>query len=286
MSEVSSRPRVRSVVCRSLDIHANGSVVVGAVVSEALRGLASEAFATQPSIECPRVDRLIASPEAALQLAEMRVDAAARVVPGADRLVAEKAAALLAVSQTPLVVRPAAVTSQVARLMEAPTVEAVRQAERDLLRTAKAEHSQVVSKALAVSCHQASIEAGFANVETRVGTRGDIRVIATDASGRALVSEIHRGDDTHAPSIETEVVGFTDGRCHATLDRFDASMETQGVRTEGSPERKWTGGVCELSMAREFIRQKVGPTVRRPESSGTTRTRPVRRAGAVKQGGR
>ena len=82
------------------------------------------------------------------------------------------------------------------------------------------------------------------------------------------------------------MVGFTDGRCHATLNRFDAAMEAQGVRTEGLPDRKWTGGVCELSMARDFIRRKVEPAVRRPESSGTTRTRPMRRRDAVKQGGR
>ena len=286
MSEVSSRPRVRSVVSRAVDAQILGSVPVGKVVETALRGLACEAFAAQPAIECPRIERLIASPEAALQLAEMRVDAAARVQPSADRVVTEKAAALLSISQAPLAVRPAAVAFHVERLMEARTIEAVHQAESDLVRAAKSEHSHVVSEALALSCRQASIDAGFVNVETTLGPGGDVRIVAADASGRALVSEIHRGDDTHAPSVETEVVGFTDGRCHATLDRFDASMEAQGVRTEGAPERKWTGGVCELGMARDFIRQKVAPSVPRPESSGTTRTRPVPRVGTVNQGGR
>jgi hypothetical protein len=286
MSEVSSRPRVRSVICRSVDVHTIGSVVVGTVVSEALSGLASEAFTTQPSIECSRIDRLIASPEATLRLAEGRIEAASRVAPGTDRLVAEKAAALLAISQAPLVVRPAAVMSHVDRLMEASTIETVREAERDLVHAIKSENAYVLGEALAASCRQASIDTGFVNVETTVGAVGDIRVVATDASGRALVSEIHRGDDTHAPSVETEVVGFTDGRCHASLDRFDASMEAQGVRTEGSPERKWTGGVCELSMARDFIRQKVAPAVRRPETPRSRRSRLAPRVATVKQGGR
>ncbi len=284
MSEVSSRPRVRSVASRAVDTQVLGAVAVSTVVSTALRGLAGEAFVTHPAVDCLRIERLIASPEAAIQLAEMRVDATARVVPGAGRLVAEKAAALLALSQAPLVVRPGAVASQVERLMKASTAEAVRQAEGDLLRTVKSEHSHAVSEALAVSCRQASIAAGFVDVETTVGAWGALRVIATDAAGRALVTEIHRGDDTNAPSVETEVVGSTDGRCHGILDSFDAAMEAQGVRIDGTPKRKWTGGVCELSMARDFIRQRVEPAVRRPESSGTTRTRPERRAGTVKQG--
>lgn len=284
MSEVSSRPRVRSITSRAVDVHTIGSVAVGRVVTEALRGL-GEAFTTQPSLECSRIDRLVASPEAAARLVELRVETATRIAPGADRVLAEKAAALLAISQAPLAVRPAAVASQIGLLMSASTVQAVRQAEHDLVQTIKSEHSQVVSEALAVSCRQASIDAGFVEVETTVGASGDIRIVATDASGRALVSEIHEGDDTHAPSIETEVVGFTDGRCHAILDRFDAGMEAQGVRIDGSPERKWTGGICELTMARDFIRRKVEPSVRERESSHTMRTRPVRRMGTVKQGG-
>jgi len=255
-------------------------------VSEALSGLASEAFTTQPSIECPRIDRLIASPEATLRLAEGRIEAVTRVAPGTDRLVAEKAAALLAISQAPLVVRPAAVMSHVDRLMGSSTIETVREAERDLVHAINAENAHALGEALAATCRQASIDTGFVNVETTVGAAGEIRVVATDASGRALVSEIHRGDDTHGPSVETEVVGFTDGRCHASLDRFDASMEAQGVRTEGPPERKWTGGVCELSMARDFIRQKVTPAASLPESRRASRTRTVRRMGTVKQGGR
>lgn len=286
MSEISSRPRVRSIASRAVDAQVLGSVAVGTLVATALRGLAREALATQPSIECPRIERLIASPEAAARLADMRVDAATRVAPGAGRILTEKTAAFLAISQAPLVVRPAGVTAYIERLVEASTIEAVQQAEFDLVHAVKSEHSHVVSEALATSCRQASIAAGFVDVETTVGARGDRRVVATDASGRALITEIHRGDDTHAPSVETEVVGFTDGRCHAILDRFDAAMEAQGVCMEGSPERKWTGGVCELSMARDFIRQKVAPAVRRPESSRIAHTRPVRRLGTVKQGGR
>lgn len=286
MSEVSSRPRVRSVASRAVDTQVLSAVAVGTVVSPALLGLARQAFATQPAVQHPRVERLVASPEAALQLAEMRVAAAARVVSGVDRVVAAKAAALLAVSEAPLVVRPAAVISQIERLMEAATFEAVQQAEQDLLRAVKAEHSQVVSAALAESCRHASAEAGFAAAETTIGARGVIRVVATDASGRALVSEIQHGDDTHAPRIETEVVGVTDGRCHATLDRFDAAMEAQGVRIDGSPARQWTGGVCELSVARDFIRQKVQPAVRLADASRIAQTRPMRRRDTVKQGGR
>lgn len=286
MSEISSRPRVRSVASRAVVAHLRGCVAVGAVVAPALRELARKALAIQPSIECPRLDRIIGSPEAAICLTQMRVDATAHIAPGADRVVAEKTAALLAVFQAPLAVRPAAITAQVERLVEASTSEAVQQAELDLVHAVKLENSHVMSEALVAASRQASVDAGFVNVEMTVGARGVRRVVATDASGRALVTEIHRGDDTRAPSVETEVVGFTDGRCHAILDRYDAAMDAQGVTTEASAERRWTGGVCELKMARDFIREKVAPAVRRSESRRIAPTRRAQRLRTVKQGGR
>jgi hypothetical protein len=56
--------------------------------------------------------------------------------------------------------------------------------------------------------------------------------------------------------MATEVVGISDGSCHAILDGFDRALEAQGVRA-GPPRRKYTGGVCQLAAAQEFVRRKV-----------------------------
>jgi hypothetical protein len=282
MSEVSSRPRVRSVASRAVDADTLGAVAIGTLVATALRQLVGEVLASPPSVE--RVDRLVAGPEAAARLTELRCEATTRIAPGASLASAEKAAALLAISQAPLVVRPASVAAHLERLVQASTAKAVQQAEAALVRTIKSENSQAVGGALAAACREASIDAGFVHVETTTGVRGELRIVATDPVGRALVTEIQPGDDRRAPSIETEVVGVTDGHCHSLLDRFDAAMEAEGVRTDGPPERKWTGGVSEMSLARDFIRQKVAPSSRRSEVARTASKHPLRRRTVAQQG--
>jgi hypothetical protein len=249
-------------------------------VATALRTLAREVFAEQPAVEPVRVDRLTAGPEVAVLLSKLRDQARRQPLrASADRVTTAKAIALQAISQAPLVVNPTAVAQLVERVLAAPSVEAVRQAESALVSAAKVDHARILGEALVVACRQASIEAGFRTVETTSGLGGVLRVVATDEAGRALVSEIHRGDDTRPPSVETEVVGVTDRRCQAILDRFDAALDGQGVQTDGGPDRKWTGGVCELSLAREFVRQRIAPVLNRRPSSRTAPKRLARRQG-------
>ena len=82
-----------------------------------------------------------------------------------------------------------------------------------------------------------------------------MRVIATDPAGRTLVTEIVNSRDGE-PGLETEVVGVTDGSCNPILDAFDKALEAEGVHS-APPTRKFTGGVCELAAAREFVRKKI-----------------------------
>ena len=110
-----------------------------------------------------------------------------------------------------------------------------------------------------------------------MGVGGMRRVVATDQTGRALVTEIHPGDETRTPSVETELVGVTDGSCQDVLDLFDRALEEEGVVADASPKRKWTGGVCELSLAREFVRQQIVPASRSATGGAAVRRRPQRR---------
>lgn len=285
MSAVTSRPRVRSVECSGSVIQSTGAVTAESVVASALQDLGRSLSLSAPTVVSAGLGRLVAGPETAARLVELRDEASARVAASANPVAAEKAAALLAISQAPMAVRLGAVAAHLQRLTEARSVGAVRKAERALIQAITIENAVVMNDVLVATCREASIAAGFTRVETMVGALGQQRIVATDETGRALVTEIRSGSDTHSPSIETEVVGYTDGRCQPILDRFDASMKAQGVHSDEPPERRFTGGVCELAYAREFIRKKVAPAARQSGSSTPVRNQRRRQAAVLRQRG-
>jgi hypothetical protein len=121
-----------------------------------------------------------------------------------------------------------------------------------------------------LACQQAAVRVGFDRLETLAGLRGELRLIASDPAGRTLVTEIRTGGNGDV-GLETEVVGVSDGSCHEILDAFDRSLEAEGIRSAPS-QRKFTGGVCELAAAREFVRRKVKrPTTQAPPAVKTGR---------------
>jgi hypothetical protein len=77
------------------------------------------------------------------------------------------------------------------------------------------------------------------------------------------VTEIGTAIDRET-TIATEVIGMSDPSCGQILDEFNQALAEAGVRSS-PPERKSTGGVCELEAAKEFIR-------RQPVKSKTTPT--------------
>lgn len=281
MSAVSSRPRVRSVTSTATQAAALGAVTVGALAVAAIRALAREALPSLPPVVEPAVpvDRIVAGPEVAARLARLRVKASQQVATqGGDAVAIAKARTLLALAQAPIFVRPSVVESHIECLLAARDVRTAHHAEAALLRVVQTDHSRVLGDALTAACREASIRAGFPTVQMSVGTGGMLRVVATDQTGRALVTEIDPGNETRTPIIETEVVGVTDGSCHDALNRFDRALEERGVVADGSAERKWTGGVCELSLAREFVRQQIRPASGSATEGSAARRRPQRRA--------
>jgi len=258
-------------------------VALGTVVAAVARALTQERLAgVSPMARVPvAVDRIAAGPEVAAQVARLQAQAWGAGGHGVEDPVARaKARALAVLAQVPLVVRPAAVEVEVAALVAARDVPAVRRAEEAVLRVAQTAHLRVLGEVLAIACGEASIEAGYPTVQIEEIARdaGPLcRVVATDAAGRALVTEIDPGDARRPARIETEVVGVTDGRCLEVLDRFDRALEARGVEGDEAPERRWTGGVGALSLARAFVRRPVGAVVAEPRATAPSRTRRARR---------
>ena len=140
-------------------------------------------------------------------------------------------------------------------LQQASTPEAARQAKEEVMATLETEHHRLFTDRLVGACTRASKKAGFPNVETETRPGGVVRVVATNEAGHALVSEVDASPDEE-PSLATEVVGVTDGSCTEMLDAFDEALEEEGVRAE-TPRRTFTGGVCQLAAAKEFVQRKL-----------------------------
>jgi ribosomal protein S28E/S33 len=141
------------------------------------------------------------------------------------------------------------------QLVIASSAQQVQLVQQQLLQALEAGNQQVLVQSLVHVVNQASVKAGFAQVKVDI-FKGNHRVIATNFIGQALITEI---DATDQVNITTEVIGVTDGSCSGILDRFEQALLEEGVVRDGSPERKFTGGVVDLDAAKDFIRSHVKP---------------------------
>jgi hypothetical protein len=168
-----------------------------------------------------------------------------------------RTAVLASIANTPFYVTDTATLQRQSQQVQAAVTKADLQlTEQRLLETLATGHRQVFADTLAIACQRAAVRIGFPQVEV-VRLPKEIRVIAADTHGRCLVSEIHAGGQSD-PAIATEVVGVLDGSCQKLLDDFDRSLEEEGVQA-APPNRKFTGGVCELATAREIARDRWKP---------------------------
>jgi hypothetical protein len=183
---------------------------------------------------------------------------------------AAKASALSALAAAPYYVRLEAARAGVADLVRATTLEQVRAAEHALLTTVAAAHQPIVVEGLTLACRNAAQAVGLTTIDVAQMGGGLVRMTATDAAGSGVVSEIEAQPNGNI-TLATEVVDG-DGRCHALLDAFELALERQGVRSD-SPDRRSTGGVCQLAAAKAFVRRRLQPeVVTGLNTGGTDRT--------------
>lgn len=269
MSARTSRPQVQSIsgTSASSALAVGGVLLAATVIGSLFRSLGSSGQAARSAT--PKVRNSIDTLQPVASLRDERKlrqqQAAAKLA--ADKLPPLQAArlsALESLAATPYLVQDSAALRQaVAAMGNAPSLAELRRAEQSLMTTIEAGHHQLFVQALTLACTEASMKVGFNSVQTMPGlTENTMRIIATDMTGRALVTEIHT-DPQQEPGIETEVVGVTDGSCNQILDAFDRALEEAGVRA-APPKRKYTGGVCELAAARDYVLRKV----KRPAKPG------------------
>ncbi len=270
MSTISRRPHVKSITSTLLVTTALRCVeAVTTLVDDAVRALdaanGKEMAQARRSTSQPSASTILPASVIVAQLPAIRHEIAQQLSNHQRTpLQLAKLEGLLTLQSAPFVCDPALLQAPIQAVASATTETAVLEATHRLLTTAATAHCQVMADALVLACRHASIDAGFPSVETSLSVDGRIRVIASDDAGRALVTEIHNPPN-HQLSLETEVVGVTDGSCVAILDKFDRALMDQGVSSTAS-ERKWTGGVCELGAAKDLL-QKVQASAKRKKDA-------------------
>ncbi|MBD2179279.1 hypothetical protein H6F42_20355 [Pseudanabaena sp. FACHB-1998] len=147
------------------------------------------------------------------------------------------------------------VMQNVQQIITASTVQQVNSLRQQCTQVLEANNKQVLVQSLTIACQNASLKTGFSQITTQ-NRQGKIRVIAKNYTGQALVSEI---DVANQVQISTETVGITDGSCNAIIAQFEKALEEEGVIRQGTPDRKFTGGICKLSASQEFARNGVAP---------------------------
>lgn len=259
MSIVSRRPRVKAISSAVLEASATSCVeafesMVSNLIQTLDTGSRAAWAASNQRLPTRRIPVLLSLPTIRAQMP--RVDEGVRREVASHGLTDVESArlrALMTLQTAPYTCEADLLRIPMQTLAEARTEAEVNTASKHLREVAENGHRELMTRALVKACENASIQAGFSSVDTMRGMNGVMRVVASDDSGRGLVTEI-RMDPQYEPLLETEVVGVTDGSCARVMDQFDQALQEQGVRT-ATPARKPTGGVCELTAARELLRK-------------------------------
>jgi len=264
MSECLVTPTVVGVSALPVGLLVGGAVLTTLLVRKwlgSMEALSRSAFEElQRAVPALSAQTLLApsrveqQARAQLKLLEARLDSLQLPPAAAVRL-----SGLLRLASSPYVVqKPALVEQRLSALLGAVTVEEAVAARRALLQTVRAEHRQAFIGAVAQACSNAARQIGFERVEVSPGRRGELRIIAANNLGQALVTEIHPNNN-HDPWLAAEVVGVRDGSCGQIMDAFEKALASQGVRY-APPRRKPTSGVCQLEAAREFLARGERPS--------------------------
>lgn len=281
MSAVTSRPRVTSV-----SLSASQPSVSGAqVIADLCKGLSAagraaydnlnKAFAALDAMETPSL-------VAVRQLQQAQATSLKQMFQQQSLPVTERLKVETLVQAGALRVAPGASFNQPLRaLQQATTLEAAQQAQQQLLGVLEAGHHHLFTQQLVQACSNAALKVGFPTIETTYLSGGRVRVVSENEAGQALVTEIQAKPDRE-PSLATEVVGLHDGSCQPVLDAYDAALEAEGIRA-GAPHRTFTGGVCELTATRDFVRRKVRPSASQKGASTKQKSKRRRRHNVVTQ---
>lgn len=259
MSEVRSRPRISRVSLKLAEASISSACLLGKLLNTT--GSLTQVKATDMAIPVFSEirNRLSSRMETSLQSLLVDDSLETRQVFKASMLDSLKAAPYMICDK-------AEIRRAIEKLNGAHDLASTHSASKHLLATIETQHLRVVRESLATACSRASAQIGFLDVETSVGPTGILRVVASQPSGHALVSEITLADDGE-PIVEMEVVGSRGKACGEILDRYDKALESEGVSLLTPPRRRFTCGVAQLETSMEFARRRLSPEQSGPQTT-------------------
>ena len=273
MSEISSRPEVKKVsLLSTVESGVSGSYLAHIVLSTLSKEAQNfyNAFSAKSSLKDTNSLRPVSAILRGQSLLYPDLARGVRNLPEAETL---KLSALLDIQATGYRVNNTTPVKQYMEMLKvAQTPLVIKQTHQKLKQTLIRGHQKLFTSTLASACARASARVGFTKINQTTGPVGITRIVAEDKTGRALVTEISDKADCNV-AMTSEIVGAYDGSCSKIMDCFETALEMEGVRAS-VPQRKGTGGICELAAAREFIRtrvRKVVDTGSNPVSDNTNR---------------
>jgi len=254
MSAIASAAVSGVVVKSTLSL---GVTVTGILGSLALAGLSAAAHAAVKAITASSSPQGKVLANSELRLQQPMIASQTQVHIGQYALSSVEAAQVQAIATLNntgyAIADQQQVMQSVQQILTASSVQQVNVAQQQCTQVLEANNQQVLVQSLTMACQNASLSTGFSQITTQ-NRQGKIRIIAKNYTGQALVSEIDTNDQVQ---ISTETVGISDGSCTEIIAKFEKALEEEGVICQGIPDRKFTGGICELAASQDFERNGI-----------------------------
>lgn len=255
MSAVNTRNKSNSIESAAIPA---GAIVIGACLFGLVKGLSSLA---NSALQTSRNESLKGNSKSLKSVAAIRSESKPLRLSnsGNNDLETLKTQTFKQLAIQPfLVTNKTEIETSIIKLDQAKTLLEFKTVHEEIVTKLESGHQQLFTTALLEASQRAALKIGFQKLEILPSPLvSTVRFAATDSLGKTIITEINAPIGCDA-RIETEVVGVSDGSCNSILDAFDQALEAEGVRSQ-SAQRKFTGGVCELSAVRDFIKQKVVP---------------------------
>lgn len=140
------------------------------------------------------------------------------------------------------------------KVASANSPEVLKAVTKEMLVVTKDSYTNAFTTAATTAVVRASRDVSFADIKIFKPEVNLIRVVATDASDRMLVSEIAINAD-NGVSVTSELAGFHDGSCKKVMEDFNNALERHGLKPK-ERKSKGTQGVPQMSYLKNRLKRK------------------------------
>ncbi|MEM1391960.1 MAG: hypothetical protein AAGG00_01425 [Cyanobacteria bacterium P01_H01_bin.150] len=190
--------------------------------------------------------------------------------------------AALVASEVYIKTNPQKIEQSFIQLKSCNSEKSARLALNNCMQKLELNHQKVIVDNLVIATNNAAVKIGFTPIVSSTTIVNDtVRMVASDEKGRSIVTELATNPDNPV-QMATEIIGTSDASCEETLNAFEAALKEEGVIINAPPQRKFTGGICELEAAKSFARKHPTPI----KKSGKQKQQPRNKASQkqMKQG--